>query len=224
MYKMQRSLIEAVFKSSYSSAYLVSLKSEQYFPFNIDMTWAKKDSFIEFSSSMITNKDEKSDILKNKNQSDSLINLTDIMRQGINLQRAQMMILCESTYNFKLAKQISKRTHWQSNKNEVWYYVISSDIEIEKMIDEKRKAKIEFTKKIFKMINVDESASVRIDANNASITVKDDDNDDAIWEEIEVRMHLESKVYVFSSINNKDFVMLNDRWSNLFRSKNKSVW
>lgn len=173
---------------------------------------------------MITNKDEKSDILKNKNQSDSLINLTDIMRQGVNLQRAQMMILCESTYNFKLAKQILKRTHWQSNKNEVWYYVISSDIEIEKMINEKRKAKVEFTKKIFKMINVDESASVRIDANNASITVKDDDNDDAIWEEVEVRMRLESKVYVFSSINNKDFVMLNDRWSNLFRSKNKSVW
>lgn len=48
------------------------------------------------------------------------------------------------------------------------------------MIDEKRKTKIEFTKKIFKMINVDESVSVRIDANNASITVKDDDNDDAI--------------------------------------------
>jgi len=64
-------------------------------------------------------KNKKSDILKNKNQSNTLIDLTNIMRQDINLQRAQMIILCKSTYNFKLVKQILKRIYQQSNKNEI---------------------------------------------------------------------------------------------------------
>jgi hypothetical protein len=48
------------------------------------------------------------------------------------------------------------------------------------MIDEKCKIKIEFTEEIFKMINVNEFANVKVNANNVSIIVKDDDNDDAI--------------------------------------------
>jgi hypothetical protein len=58
--------------------------------------------------------------------------------------------------------------------------MISFDIEIKKMIDKKCKTKIEFIKKIFKMINVDESANVKVDANNVLIIMKDDDNDNAI--------------------------------------------
>jgi len=58
--------------------------------------------------------------------------------------------------------------------------VISSDIEIKKMINEKHKIKIEFMKEIFKIINVNESANVKVNANNASIIVKNDDNDDVI--------------------------------------------
>ncbi len=49
--------------------------------------------------------------LKQNDQSDILINLADIMSESINLQRAQLVILCKFIQKLKLAKQVSKHAH-----------------------------------------------------------------------------------------------------------------
>ncbi len=49
--------------------------------------------------------------LKQNDQSDILINLADIMNESVNLQRAELVILCKSIQKLKLAKQVSKHAH-----------------------------------------------------------------------------------------------------------------
>jgi len=50
--------------------------------------------------------------LKQNNQSNILIDLADIMSESVNLQRAELVILCKFTQKLKLAKQVSKHAHW----------------------------------------------------------------------------------------------------------------
>jgi len=49
--------------------------------------------------------------LKQNDQSDILINLANIMSESVNLQRAELVILCESIQKLKLTKQVSKHAH-----------------------------------------------------------------------------------------------------------------
>ncbi len=87
--------------------------------------------------------------LKQNDQSDILINLANIMSESVNLQRAELVILCESIQKLKLTKQVSKHAHWQSNFNKVYYYVIFSRINFERIVTEKCKKKINFSANVF---------------------------------------------------------------------------
>jgi len=87
--------------------------------------------------------------LKQNNQSNILINLANIMSESVNLQRAELVILCEFIQKLKLAKQVSKHAHQQSNFNKVYYYVIFSKIDFERIVTEKCKKKIDFSVNIF---------------------------------------------------------------------------
>ncbi len=90
--------------------------------------------------------------LKQNDQSDILINLANIISESVNFQRAELVILCKSTQKLKLAKQVSKHAHWQSNTNKVYYYVIFSRIDFERIVTEKCKKKIDFSANIFQTV------------------------------------------------------------------------
>ena len=67
----------------------------------------------------------------------SSIGLVSILGTGKNLQRGTIVILCESIYNAKVAKQIPKRCHrqWQNQD------VLHAHTMIELEVDKKRKTK-----------------------------------------------------------------------------------
>ena len=74
------------------------------------------------------------------------------MNTDLNMQRAQIVILCELTQNFKLALQISKRTHRQKIFYEIFYIVIRINIDIEKAVNAKREKKTNFTTIVFEIL------------------------------------------------------------------------
>ncbi len=86
---------------------------------------------------------------KQNDQSNILIDLADIMSESVNLQRVELIILCKFTQKLKLAKQVSKRAHQQSNFNKVYYYVIFLKIDFERIVTEKCKKKTDFSVNIF---------------------------------------------------------------------------
>jgi len=86
---------------------------------------------------------------KQNDQSNILIDLADIMSESVNLQRIELIILCKFTQKLKLAKQVSKRAHQQSNFNKVYYYVIFLKIDFERIVTEKCKKKTDFSVNIF---------------------------------------------------------------------------
>ena len=164
------------------------------------------------ASAFMLEKDLNSDELIHEDVSDTLIDIVEIMIESVNLQRAQLVILIEFTYDVRKFRQILKRTHRQKNKKKVYFYVISFNIEIEKTIDEKRLIKIDFFEKSFQTINVNVFARIDVDelqenATNRSLIVNDEDNesDDAIWEEDIIEwIHIWSSIDVFMSSNNRD--------------------
>jgi len=107
--------------------------------------------------------------LKQNDQSDILINLADIMSESVNLQRAELVILCKSTQKFKLAKQVSKHAHQQSNSNKVYYYVIFSRINFERIVTEKCKKKTDFSANVFQTVK-----NETVMSENANSTNSDD--------------------------------------------------
>ena len=66
------------------------------------------------------------EVLLDKDQPDTLIDLTSTMNTGTNLQRATVIILFEPVYDPKMKTQIPKRIHRQSNSLEISYYTLSS--------------------------------------------------------------------------------------------------
>ena len=70
-------------------------------------------------------------------------------RVSVNLQRATLVILCESVYDPRTEGQIPKRAHRLGNTHQVWYYAMPSDTMIEDTLDAKRRAKFGFTAKAF---------------------------------------------------------------------------
>ena len=78
---------------------------------------------------------------------DILLGIPQIMEEGVNLQRARFVIQCEPMYNACLMQQVLKRAH--ARVDEVNFYVITSQTEIEKAVDARRKAKLSFTKDAF---------------------------------------------------------------------------
>ncbi len=107
--------------------------------------------------------------LKQNDQSDILINLADIMSESVNLQRVELVILCKSTQKFKLAKQVSKHAHQQSNSNKVYYYVIFSRINFERIVTEKCKKKTDFSANVFQTVK-----NETVMSENANSTNSDD--------------------------------------------------
>lgn len=87
-----------------------------------------------------------------KDQPDTFIELMEIMETGVNLYRATVIIICESIYDLKLFKQISKRNYRQGNFQEISYYGISAHTIIKKIVDKKRKIKFDFTINVFKTV------------------------------------------------------------------------
>jgi hypothetical protein len=127
-------------------------------------------------SAFMLKKYKESDVLKDEDQADTLIDLADIVKIDVNLQRTQLITLCKSMYNLKLMKQISKKIHQQSNKNKIYYYVISSYIKVKKMINKIYNVKFNFIADIFKTVYVHTTEKVNAldainDAANASIFV-----------------------------------------------------
>lgn len=82
-------------------------------------------------------------------QPNVILEVAGIIGQGINLQRATVVILCEPLYNPKLLKQIPKRAHRLGQKEDVDFYILIADIMIEGVVRTKCKAKSGFTADAF---------------------------------------------------------------------------
>jgi len=70
----------------------------------------------------------------------------------VNFQRVELVIFCKFTQKLKLAKQVSKYAHWQSNFNKVYYYVIFLKIDFERIVIKKCKKKTDFSANVFQTV------------------------------------------------------------------------
>ncbi len=119
--------------------------------------------------------------LKQNDQSDILINLADIMSESVNLQRVELVILCKSTQKFKLAKQVSKHAHQQSNSNKVYYYVIFSRINFERIVTEKCKKKTDFSANVFQTVKNETVMSENANSTNSDDRKNEMSIQNVIW-------------------------------------------
>ena len=87
--------------------------------------------------------------LLHRTQSDVLIKQIKTLKINLNLCRAFIMILCESIYDQKLNDQISKRTHRFDQQRIMTYCIFRNDTVIKELIEQKRKNKSDFEKRIF---------------------------------------------------------------------------
>jgi len=117
--------------------------------------------------------------LKQNDQPDILIGLAGIMGEGVNLQRAELVILCEPTQKPKLAKQVPKRAHRQGNPNKVYYYVIFSGTDFERIVAEKCKKKAGFSADAFRTVK-DEAVM----SGNANSANSDDRKDETSIQDV----------------------------------------
>ena len=81
-------------------------------------------------------------------QSNIFIKQIKIFKINLNLFRASVIILCESTYDQKLNDQILKCVHRFDQQRIVIYCIFRNDTIIEELIKQKRKDKFNLKKNI----------------------------------------------------------------------------
>ena len=87
--------------------------------------------------------------LIDSDQPDTLIGLAGQRGTRANLQRAQVVVLCEPVYDPRTKTQVPRRAHRQSNRNEVWYCILTSQTMIETLVETKEAAKADVTAEAF---------------------------------------------------------------------------